>query len=186
MGIKNRLILVFLLIFNIGYSIIIFEGVFMTEEKRGLAFIKAMNAAALSDITAIISEKEIEAQKKQLDAIKTLALVNNGLKKWLATVSTIYKVDEKIIQEIAELKKPLVVKAKETISANINDIIRNNNVDVAEKISEYMDQLADLGIDLNEDNRGKAERKESRGGRRKAISTDGDNCGCSIAGGCGC
>ena len=158
----------------------------MTEDKRGLQFIRAMNAAALNDITTIISEKTIEAEKRNLDAINTLALVNNSVKKWLTTVSSIYKVDEKIIQEIAELKKPLVVKAKETISANINDIIRNNNVNVADKIEEYMDNLAELGIDLNEDYRGKAEKKEQRGGRRKTVSTDGDNCGCSVAGGCGC
>ena len=82
-------------------------------------FIENIKAGFINKIEEIIKDSTLQAERKNLNAIDTLELVNKNINTWISTINGIINIDDELLYEIAIRKKPLVQAAKkevETIS----------------------------------------------------------------------
>lgn len=111
-------------------------------------FIENIKAGFINKIEEIIKDSKLQAERKNLNAIDTLELVNNNINTWISTINGIINIDDELLYEIAIRKKPLVQAAKKEVAMEVSRIIENEQYDVALMITEYINVLKKRGISL--------------------------------------
>lgn len=111
-------------------------------------FIENIKAGFINKIEEIIKDSKLQAERKNLNAIDTLELVNKNINTWISTINGIINIDDELLYEIAIRKKPLVQAAKKEVAMEVSRIIENEQYDVALMITEYINILKKRGISL--------------------------------------
>ena len=111
-------------------------------------FIESIKEGFINQVEVIIKESTLQAERKNLNAIDTLELVNNNIKAWISTINGIINIDDELLYEIAIRKKTLVQAAKKEVANEVSRIIENEQYDVALMINEYINALKRRGISL--------------------------------------
>ena len=111
-------------------------------------FIENIKAGFTNKIEEIIKDSTLQAERKNLNAIDTLELVNKNINTWISTINGIINIDDELLYEIAIRKKPLVQAAKKEVAMEVSRIIENEQYDVALMITEYINILKKRGISL--------------------------------------
>ena len=111
-------------------------------------FIENIKAGFINKIEEIIKDSKLQAERKNLNAIDTLELVNKNINTWISTINGIINIDDELLYEIAIRKKPLVQAAKKEVAMEVSRIIENEQYDVTLRISEYINNLNRRGISL--------------------------------------
>lgn len=116
--------------------------------------------SAIKRIEQIITEKNAAAKRKKLNPVETYGTINTAVKNWIEKAKGTIVFDDDMVIAVAELKQPLYRRAKEDIAEEMAKIVRENDVDITNKIAEYINNLNMIGIDLNEDVRRRLTSKE--------------------------
>ena len=111
-------------------------------------FIENIKAGFTNKIEEIIKDYTLQAERKNLNAIDTLELVNKNINTWISTINGIINIDDELLYEIAIRKKTLVQAAKKEVAMEVSRIIENEQYDVALMITEYINILKKRGISL--------------------------------------
>ena len=111
-------------------------------------FIENIKAGFINKIEEIIKDSKLQAERKNLNAIDTLELVNKNINTWISTINGIINIDDELLYEIAIRKKPLVQAAKKEVAMEVSRIIENEQYDVALMITNYINVLKKRGISL--------------------------------------
>ena len=111
-------------------------------------FIENIKAGFINKIEEIIKDSKLQAERKNLNAIDTLELVNKNINTWISTINGIINIDDELLYEIAIRKKPLVQAAKKEVAMEVSRIIENEQYDVALMITKYINALKKRGISL--------------------------------------
>ena len=111
-------------------------------------FIESIKEGFIKQVEEIIKESTLQAERKNLNAIDTLELVNKNINNWISTINGIINIDDELLYEIAIRKKPLVQAAKKEVAMEVSRIIENEQYDVALMITNYINVLKKRGISL--------------------------------------
>ena len=111
-------------------------------------FIESIKEGFIKQVEEIIKESTLQAERKNLNAIDTLELVNKNINNWISTINGIINIDDELLYEIAIRKKPLVQAAKKEVAMEVSRIIENEQDDVALMITKYINDLKKRGISL--------------------------------------
>lgn len=112
-------------------------------------FLAGIRSGFISQIEEIISETKLTSEEKNLNAIDTLALVNDNINSWISSINGVLNIDEELLTKVAELKSPFVSAAKKEIALEVAKIIENESTNITSKINDYMNTLKKKGIDLD-------------------------------------
>lgn len=121
-------------------------------------FLESIKAGFVSQIEEIINEAKSKSKEDNLSATDTLVLVNNKISSWISSINEKIHIDDELIDdelltEIANLKKPFVSAAKKEVAMEVSKIIENAPSNVTSKINDFMNGLKEKGIDLDGDSK---------------------------------